>query len=145
MPFLGALSFAFQLIFYLFLNNTASKFIAVPGLHFAPFLIAEARTVVEGKSLARSRLERAGKKFRDLSRSSQVDIANEIYGVMISFKPRKVSLQFLFILGAFSPFLETYLLQFIDVWIGSLFLSLWNRKPSRRKGRMEQKSAKLNL
>jgi hypothetical protein len=46
---LEALILSFQLIFYLFLNNTTSKFIAVPGLHFAPFfLIAEEKVKENG-------------------------------------------------------------------------------------------------
>lgn len=50
----------------------------------------------KGKSLVSS-IEYV-EKLWDLSRSSQVDIANEIYGVMIPFKPRRVSIQFFFIL-----------------------------------------------
>ena len=89
----------FQLIFYLFLNNTTRvNLLLVPGLHFAPFLIAlkqekkEWKKTVCWRQIVSSIGSRWKKKFRDLSRSLQVDIANEIYGVMISFKPRKVSL-----------------------------------------------------
>jgi hypothetical protein len=65
--------FAFQLIFYLFLNNTTSKFITVPGLHFAPFLIAkkverkktEEKPFSKGKSLVQIDRRRICEIYQD--------------------------------------------------------------------------------
>lgn len=94
-------------------------------------------------------MERKQKVFRDLSRSSQVDIANEIYGVMISFKPREVSLQFFFILRAFFANAlcgssgEMYLLQFIDIWIP--ISPVKAETLSKKRENETTKSAKLNL